>query len=852
MDKALYDYCISHIIKNSEPGFSFVKEFVGILVKNKNLLQINNIVTYWYVNQGYDGIREYFYYSENLKFNLGFLNLPRLSMEKHWISSDDSEFYQFVMDSQFTTKHILAIPINHHEQDDGLLAARGVVLLFSQIGKINILPEQVHSFHLILNCKSPNIYTNDSVVKAFKELSYYPNDHELSFMQGYADIGKSLDTIASKHKGTDKDFPGLRHFSFWQIREDAKGQKLFTKEFSRNTYNSNSRIDTHKNLRATDYHYLFECTQDNNVYIQSQTSSVVKYLSFTEAERSFKDKDYFVKIGLTNENSTIIVVTIKNDINTDYPSNICCYYIRDIIYSVFICQQLTADYTHELVRRIGEESLYCQNTIVSQMMLASLQLSEEEKFYRESAKILCKANEASDCLIYTINELGEVLLKSKKVPDGTISGWVMDNNGKRFYIPDAYSYDKPFLDWLSTIKIVEDLPSTYSEINDYYENEKSECVKSAMVIRKTLNSDTGRCVIILINQIHKPSSSCVYFHNVFLTDNYQVTHPSGAFLLQYQQLQDSIKKKHYLLSKLRHEIPNCSKAIRTGILKIQNSVREPDFVINNVLTIANNVLLNNNRIYLWAAFFSASDFTFEQFTKDADEINIKTFLNSYIETFREEGLYKGVDVYFSLEEESISVYGSNFYQLAIVNIVINAIRYAAEGTRVSIQVFSDRIEVTDIGIAIREDEKNKIFNEGFRGREARTIDGKGMGFGLYLTKKVLDAHHYAIEVNSEKVASENIYSMAAILRYLDSLNDPKKVKEFIYKDLRDSQYNYAMELYKEIRNHKYIEDRTLINYETDVIRFWLDYLTSKHAVFVDMPKRIFNREIHKVKFTIYF
>ena len=58
MDKALYDYCISHIIKNSEPGFSFVKEFVGILVKNKNLLQINNIVTYWYVNQGDENTRK--------------------------------------------------------------------------------------------------------------------------------------------------------------------------------------------------------------------------------------------------------------------------------------------------------------------------------------------------------------------------------------------------------------------------------------------------------------------------------------------------------------------------------------------------------------------------------------------------------------------------------------------------------------------------------------------------------------------------------------------------------------------------------------------------------------------------
>ena len=852
MDKALFDSCISHIITNSEPGYSFVKEFVNIVVSNKNCLQINNAVIYWYVDQGYDGIREYLYFHDNLKFNLDFINLREVSAWKYWISSDELAFSQFIDESKFSTKHIIAIPINQHETDEGILSVRGLVLLFSQIGRVDITPEELHTIHLVLNSKSPNVYNCSSVIEAYKGLSYYPHNQELSFTLGYKDIGKSLDLIASKQNRHNPESSGLRHFSFWQIREDSDGQKLFTKEFSRNTYNDYSRKDTHKNLKVTDNHYLFECTEERNVYIQSQTSSVVRYLSVSDAEKSFKDKDYFARIGITKDNSTIIVVTINNSLESDYPSNICCYYIRDIIYSVFICQQLTADYTHELVKRLGEETLYCQNAIVSQMMLASLQLSEEERFYQKSAKILSQANEASDCLIYTINELGEIQLKSKKVPEGTKNGWVTDSNGKRFYIPDEYSCDTSFLNWLSTIKVIDNFPTVYSEIDDYYENEKSENVTSAMIIRTTLNSEAGRCLIILINQIHKPSSSGVYFHNVFLTDNYQVTHPSGAFLIQYQQLQDSIRKKHYLLSKLRHEIPNCSKAIRNGVLKIQNCIKEPEFSINNVLTISNNILLNNNRIYLWAAFFSASDYTPEQFTKNADEINIKTFLNSYIETFREEGLYRGVDVYFSLEEDSISVYGSNFYQLAIVNVVINAIRYAAEGTRVCIQVYNDRIEVIDIGIAIRDDEIEKIFNEGFRGREARTIDSKGMGFGLYLTQKVLNAHHYSIKVESERVASENIYSMAAVLRYLDSLNDPKKVKEFIYMGLRDAQYSHAMQLYREIRNHMYIEDRTLLNYETDIIKFWLDYLTSKHAVFVEMPKRIFNREIHKVKFTIYF
>ena len=47
--------------------------------------------------------------------------------------------------------------------------------------------------------------------------------------------------------------------------------------------------------------------------------------------------------------------------------------------------------------------------------------------------------------------------------------------------------------------------------------------------------------------------------------------------------------------------------------------------------------------------------------------------------------------------------------------------------------------VTDDGIGIQEEDKVKIFQKFFRGKEALLIDAKGYGLGLHVTKSLVQA-----------------------------------------------------------------------------------------------------------------
>ena len=61
------------------------------------------------------------------------------------------------------------------------------------------------------------------------------------------------------------------------------------------------------------------------------------------------------------------------------------------------------------------------------------------------------------------------------------------------------------------------------------------------------------------------------------------------------------------------------------------------------------------------------------------------------------------------EERDVIIQVSSFFQLAIVNIITNAVRYSSPGTCVIINVYNNRIEICDIGICITEKDKSFIF-----------------------------------------------------------------------------------------------------------------------------------------------
>lgn len=88
----------------------------------------------------------------------------------------------------------------------------------------------------------------------------------------------------------------------------------------------------------------------------------------------------------------------------------------------------------------------------------------------------------------------------------------------------------------------------------------------------------------------------------------------------------------------------------------------------------------------------------------------------------------------------------------LVNLVDNAIKYSRSGTVIRIRGFEwprGRVcEVSNEGLRLATDEEEKIFERGFRTRQAKLI-AAGTGFGLWLVRKILAAHDATIRCSQE-------------------------------------------------------------------------------------------------------
>lgn len=110
------------------------------------------------------------------------------------------------------------------------------------------------------------------------------------------------------------------------------------------------------------------------------------------------------------------------------------------------------------------------------------------------------------------------------------------------------------------------------------------------------------------------------------------------------------------------------------------------------------------------------------------------------------------EIIWKLEEENGSVLADeeNFY-LAIFNILTNAIKYSNRPViliHTAIHHNKYIISIKDNGTGIEAHELKNIFKKFYRVQKGNVHNVKGLGLGLYFTKKVIDGHHGKIEVQS--------------------------------------------------------------------------------------------------------
>jgi PAS domain S-box-containing protein len=92
------------------------------------------------------------------------------------------------------------------------------------------------------------------------------------------------------------------------------------------------------------------------------------------------------------------------------------------------------------------------------------------------------------------------------------------------------------------------------------------------------------------------------------------------------------------------------------------------------------------------------------------------------------------------------------FSRVLQNLVGNAIHYTASGGTVTVDLYIDArdaiVDVRDTGIGIEPEEIALIFNRLYRADKARGARGGGMGLGLAICKKIVDAHGGDISVES--------------------------------------------------------------------------------------------------------
>ncbi|MDF2859513.1 MAG: histidine kinase, partial [Neobacillus sp.] len=137
-----------------------------------------------------------------------------------------------------------------------------------------------------------------------------------------------------------------------------------------------------------------------------------------------------------------------------------------------------------------------------------------------------------------------------------------------------------------------------------------------------------------------------------------------------------------------------------------------------------------------------------------EDVNLSSFLNRIVHKFQ--GLARENDIHLGVEIENdipdISFDPDRIEQV-LTNLIDNAIRHTPEGGSVKLTGSMDeigvRVEVSDSGSGIPEEDLPFVFERFYKADKARTRGRTGTGLGLAIAKNIIDAHRGHISVQSK-------------------------------------------------------------------------------------------------------
>lgn len=157
--------------------------------------------------------------------------------------------------------------------------------------------------------------------------------------------------------------------------------------------------------------------------------------------------------------------------------------------------------------------------------------------------------------------------------------------------------------------------------------------------------------------------------------------------------------------------------------------------INRLDALANNILVS-------------SQLEAGRYSSPREELNFSDLVNNAVDHFKNR--FPNRQWQRQVESEVDITGDANLLQILVNNLLENAVKYSPRDSRIECTLQAKNhtivLQVLDEGPGIPDSEKKKVFDKFYRIGNEATRTNKGTGLGLYLCKKIVEAHHGHIRV----------------------------------------------------------------------------------------------------------
>jgi signal transduction histidine kinase len=246
---------------------------------------------------------------------------------------------------------------------------------------------------------------------------------------------------------------------------------------------------------------------------------------------------------------------------------------------------------------------------------------------------------------------------------------------------------------------------------------------------------------------------------VHLTEVDELSEVAEAFNFMGDELQKSFARQRELEQARRDLIAAVSHDLRTPLTSIRAMIEAlADGVVVEPPTVQRYYAVMRSQIEnlsgLINDLFELSQLETGQVQLALEAVNLNDLLSDVLESMQAQAGAKGVSLKGIFYEDLPIIKGEmNKLQRVITNLVQNAIRHTPSGGSISLetQIAPEgiRVEVSDTGEGIAPEDLPHIFEQFFRGEKSRSRETGGAGLGLAIAKRIVEAHHGRIWVESQ-------------------------------------------------------------------------------------------------------